>query len=176
MIGRPISRIIPAERQAEEKETLERIKAGEKLNHIETMRRTKDGRLIDVSVTASAIKDPSGKVIGVSKTARDISERKRSATALLESKRFLQSTLNALSSHIAILDEHGTIVEVNAAWSRFARKNRFLGSGGLGDNYLQVCHSATGHFSEEAPAGLCRDHANQPARSHHCGAGSAGEV
>jgi PAS domain S-box-containing protein len=152
MIGAPISKIIPADRQAEEKETLERIKAGEKLNHIETMRRTKDGQLIAVSVTASAIKDASGKIIGVSKTARDISEGKRAATALLESKHFLQSTLNALSSHIAILNEHGTIVEVNAAWDRFARENRFLGSGGLGDNYLQVCHSATGHFCEEAPS------------------------
>ena len=152
MIGAPFSKIIPADRLVEEKEMLDRIKAGEKATHSETVRRTKAGRLIDVSVTASAIKDASGKIVGVSKTARDISERKRTATALLESKRFLHSTLNALSSHIAILDEHGTIVEVNAAWDRFARENGFLGSGGLGDNYLQVCHSATGHFWEESPA------------------------
>jgi PAS domain S-box-containing protein len=152
MIGAPISKLIPADRLVAEMELLERIKADEKLSHIETVRRTKAGRLIDVSVTASAIKDASGKIVGVSKTAREISERKRAATALLESKRFLQSTLNALSAHIAILDEHGTIVEVNAAWDRFARENRLLGKGGLGANYLQVCHSATGHFCEEAPA------------------------
>jgi PAS domain S-box-containing protein len=152
MIGAPISKIIPADRLLEEKDTVERIKAGEKLNHIETVRRTMDGRLIDVSVTASAIKDLQGKIVGVSKTARDISERKRAATALWESKRFLQSTLNALSSHIAILDEDGTIVEVNAAWNRFAHENGFLGGGGLGDNYLQVCHSAVGHFCEESTA------------------------
>ena len=152
MIGTHISRIIPAERQAEEKKTLERIKNGEKLNHIETLRLTKDGRLIDVSVTASTILNTKGEIVGVSKTARDISERKRAATALLESKRFLQSTLNALSSHITILDEQGTIVEVNAAWHRFGQENQVRGSGGRGDNYLQVCRSATGHSCEEAPA------------------------
>ena len=152
MIGTSILRLIPVERQDEEQQILEKIKVGEKVAHIDTLRLTKDGRVIDVSITASAIKDATGKVVGVSKAARDISERKRAASALLESKRFLQSTLNALSSHIAILDEHGTIVEVNAAWDRFAGENQFLGNHGRGDNYLRVCHSAAGHFCEEAPA------------------------
>lgn len=71
--------------------------------------------------------------------------------ALLESKRFLRSTLDALSSHIAILDERGTIIEVNAAWNRFAVENYFLRGCGLGDNYLKVCDSASGNFSKEAP-------------------------
>jgi hypothetical protein len=82
----------------------------------------------------------------------DITERKRVSAVLQESKRFLQSTLDALSSHIAILDEHGTIIEVNAAWNRFASENTFMGSHrGAGDNYLQLCDSASGRFSEEAP-------------------------
>ena len=159
MIGAPSARIVPDDRQAEEMEMLERIKAGEQLSHFETVRRTKDGRLMDVSVTTSAIKDAGGKIIGVSTTARDISEHKRAATALLESKRFLQSTLNALSPHIAILDGQGTIVEVNAAWDRFARENGFVGSGGKGENYLQVCHSDTGHRCGESlsVAGGIRD-------------------
>ena len=152
VIGTSILRLIPAERQDEEQQILEKIKVGEKVAHVDTLRQTKGGRLIDVSITASAIKDATGKVVGVSKAARDISERKRAATALLESKRFLQSTLNALSSHIAILDEHGTIVEVNSAWDRFAGENQFHGNHGRGDNYLRVCHSAAGHFCEEAPA------------------------
>jgi signal transduction histidine kinase/CheY-like chemotaxis protein len=70
---------------------------------------------------------------------------------LLESKRFLRSTLDALSSHIAILDERGTIIEVNAAWNQFARENNFLDSHGVGDNYLKACDSASGNFSKEAP-------------------------
>ena len=81
---------------------------------------------------------------------RDITERKRTEVALLESQRFLKSTLDALSSHIAILDEHGTIIEVNAAWNRFAHENGFVGNYGVGDNYLQVCRSAEGCCSEEA--------------------------
>jgi PAS domain S-box-containing protein len=152
MVGTSILRLLPADRLEEEDHILEKIARGESVQHFETLRLTKDGRLIDVAVTASPIKDANGKAIGVSKVVRDIAERKQAAVALLESKRFLQSTLDALSSHIAILDEHGTIVEVNAAWDRFARENRFVGSHGVGDNYLQVCHSATGHFAEEATA------------------------
>jgi len=151
VIGTSILRLIPVERQNEEERILQKIKVGEKVAHIDTLRKTKDGRLIDVSITASAIKDATGNVVGVSKAARDISERKRAATALLESKRFLQSTLNALSSHIAILDEQGSIVEVNAAWDRFASENQYFGNHGRGENYLSVCHSATGHCCEEAP-------------------------
>lgn len=78
-------------------------------------------------------------------------ERNKSAEAVLESKRFLQSTLNALTSHIAILDEKGTIIEVNAAWDRFARENDFKGARrGVGDNYLELCDASAGRFSEEA--------------------------
>ncbi|MGA2246081.1 MAG: PAS domain S-box protein [Verrucomicrobiota bacterium] len=83
-------------------------------------------------------------------TFRDITLRKRAEEASLESQRFLQSTLDALSSHIAILDEQGRIVAVNAAWHRFARENGYVGSHGVGDNYLQVCNSSAGCCSEEA--------------------------
>jgi PAS domain S-box-containing protein len=80
----------------------------------------------------------------------DITERKHAATELLESRRFLRSTLDALSSHIAILDERGTIVEVNAAWDRFAREHQFGGEHGVGDNYLKVCDSVSGDFPSTA--------------------------
>jgi PAS domain S-box-containing protein len=78
-------------------------------------------------------------------------ERNKASAALMESKRFLQSTLNALTSHIAILDEKGTIIEVNAAWDHFARENDFKGTRrGVGDNYLELCDASRGRFSEEA--------------------------
>lgn len=79
-----------------------------------------------------------------------ITKRKHAEPALVESKRFMRSALDALSSHIAILDEHGTIIEVNAAWSRFAAENHFPNGCGLGDNYLRVCDSAAGNHSKEA--------------------------
>jgi len=109
----------------------------------------KNGTVLDRYSSPVIGKD--GKYYGRIWTFRDITERKSAATALLESKRFLQSTLNALTSHIAILDESGAIIEVNAAWDRFASENNFTGAHrGVGDNYLLLCDSASGRFSEEA--------------------------
>ena len=79
-------------------------------------------------------------------------KREQIATALMEATRFLRSTLDALSAHIAILDEHGTIIEINRAWNRFARDNDYMGKPcGVGDNYLEVCDLASGEYSKEAP-------------------------
>jgi PAS domain S-box-containing protein len=75
MIGVPLLRIIPAERLEEEREIMMRIKQGEKVGRLETVRLAKDGRRISVSVTISPIKDLRGRVIGASKIARDMSER-----------------------------------------------------------------------------------------------------
>jgi len=76
MIGTSIRRLIPADRQNEEDQILRKIRRGEIVQSFETLRKTKAGRLINISVTVSPIKDASGKVIGVSKVARDITERK----------------------------------------------------------------------------------------------------
>jgi PAS domain S-box-containing protein len=77
MLGTSILRLIPADRRDEENQILVKIRRGESMEHFETRRQTRDGRLIDVSVTASPIKDASGKVIGVSKVAREITQRKQ---------------------------------------------------------------------------------------------------
>jgi two-component system, cell cycle sensor histidine kinase and response regulator CckA len=82
MVGTSIMRLIPADRHEEENHILGKIKRGENVEHFETLRQTKDGRLIDVSVTASPIKDAEGKIFGVSKVARDISERKNAEKVL----------------------------------------------------------------------------------------------
>ncbi|TXH94346.1 MAG: diguanylate cyclase [Rheinheimera sp.] len=73
MIGQPLTCIIPHERQHEEPEILARIAAGEKVDHFETQRLHKNGKLVDVSVSISPIYDSKGGVIGASKIARDIS-------------------------------------------------------------------------------------------------------
>lgn len=77
MIGTSIRRIIPDDRQYEEDTVLSSIRAGRRLDHFETVRRTRDGRLIPISLTVSPILDASGVVMGASKIARDISDRKR---------------------------------------------------------------------------------------------------
>jgi PAS domain S-box-containing protein len=76
MIGETIYKIIPDDRQDEEPLILTRLRSGERVQHFETKRQTKDGRLIDVSVTVSPVKDNKGNIIGLSKIARDITERK----------------------------------------------------------------------------------------------------
>ncbi|KAA0695602.1 PAS domain S-box protein [Neorhizobium sp. P12A] len=78
-IGCPITILIPEERLDEEPAILARIHAGQRVDHFETVRRRKDGSLIDVSLTISPIRNASGEIIGASKIARDISERKRAA-------------------------------------------------------------------------------------------------
>jgi PAS domain S-box-containing protein len=76
-IGKPITIVIPAERAEEETSILARLRRGERIDHFETVRRRKDGSLIDVSLTVSPICGADGRVIGASKIARDITERKR---------------------------------------------------------------------------------------------------
>jgi PAS domain S-box-containing protein len=75
-VGRHISFLIPAERAAEEDQILARLRAGERLQHFDTVRVRSDGRTIHVSLTISPIRDPAGRIIGASKIARDITDRK----------------------------------------------------------------------------------------------------
>jgi PAS domain S-box-containing protein len=77
MIGRSIRTIIPDDRQSEEDDVIARIHRGERVQHFETIRRRKDGTLLPISLTISPICDPDGIVIGASKIARDITERKQ---------------------------------------------------------------------------------------------------
>lgn len=76
-IGRPITIVIPDDRQSEEREILTRIRRGERIDHFETIRCRRDGSLVNVSLTVSPIKDSNGKIVGASKIARDISQQKR---------------------------------------------------------------------------------------------------
>jgi len=117
VIGTSILRLIPAERQAEENQILERINRGESVMHFDTVRRLQGGQLLDVSVTASPIRNATGQIIGVSKTIRDISERKRAETKLLaamaEAERFR-----------AAMDEVHACVYMKDVQSRYLYANR----------------------------------------------------
>jgi PAS domain S-box-containing protein len=76
MIGKSILTLIPADREKEEQDILERIRRGKRIEHYETVRSRKDGTLVDVSLSVSPVKDARGKVMGASKIARDITDRK----------------------------------------------------------------------------------------------------
>jgi PAS domain S-box-containing protein len=82
MIGRSITTIIPDHLKSDEPGILERIRRGERIEHYETVRRCKDGRLVDVSLTVSPMRDEYGTIIGASKIARDVTERKRAEAVM----------------------------------------------------------------------------------------------
>jgi len=84
MVGRPISMLLPPGRMMEEIDILNRVRQGGWVDHFETVRKRKDGILIDVSVTVSPMRDSKGKVVGAAKIARDITERKLAMKALKE--------------------------------------------------------------------------------------------
>jgi two-component system NtrC family sensor kinase len=89
-IGKPVTMLIPADRHGEEAAILERIRRGEHVDHYETIRQRKDGSLVEISLSVSPIKIE-GRVIGASKIARDITERKRAQDALRESEQRLSA-------------------------------------------------------------------------------------
>ena len=87
MIGASILKLIPEHLHSDEKTIIESIRAGQRIEHFETVRLAKDGSLIDVSLTVSPIKDEEGRVIGASKILRDVSSRKRMEQSLLQAEK-----------------------------------------------------------------------------------------
>src|SRR4029077_4789340 len=105
VINKPITVIIPPDRYHEEQQILDRIHAGERVDHFDTVRRRKDGTLVNVSITVSPIRHADGRVIGASKIARDISERVRSAR-----RRLAQYTVASLLAGSWNLEEAGSAI------------------------------------------------------------------
>jgi PAS domain S-box-containing protein len=100
MVGRSIRCIIPPDRQDEEDEVLARIRRGESIDHYETIRMRKDGTLIDVSLSVSPVRAPTGAIIGASKIARDITEQKRVLRELEEANRSKEEFMANLSHEL----------------------------------------------------------------------------
>jgi PAS domain S-box-containing protein len=82
IVGKPVLTLIPKERQGEEPDILARIRRGERIDHYETVRQRKNGTRVDISLTVSPVRDGSGRIVGASKIARDVTEQKRAAHAL----------------------------------------------------------------------------------------------
>jgi PAS domain S-box-containing protein len=104
LIGREVRILIPAERQSEEDDILARVRRGERIDHFETVRVAKDGRRIDVSLTVSPVRDDSGRVIGASKIARDITQEKQAEAErvrLLQENAAVTEALNNVGAIVA---------------------------------------------------------------------------
>jgi PAS domain S-box-containing protein len=104
LVGRPVRLLIPPERQSEEDEILARLRAGQRIEHFETVRVAKDGRLIDVALTISPVRDDSGHIIGASKIARDVTAIKQAEAdriRLLRERAEVTETLNTVGAIVA---------------------------------------------------------------------------
>jgi len=100
VVGKPISILLPPDHAHEEPAILERIKTDEKIEHYQTVRRTRDGTRLDVSLSVSPVKSPAGKIIGASKIARDITEDKRTERALQETREMLRQHAESLERRV----------------------------------------------------------------------------
>jgi PAS domain S-box-containing protein len=134
-VGKHITLIIPPERWGEEDEVLARIGRGERVDHFETVRRAKDGSLLHISLTVSPVRDADGKVVGASKVARDITDRKRLETErekLLASEKLARAQAeeaNRLKDEFLAVVSHELRSPLNAitGWASLLRTGRLTG-------------------------------------------------
>jgi PAS domain S-box-containing protein len=153
-IGQPITLIVPPERREEEERIMARLRRGERVEHFETVRVAKDGHRIDLSVTISPIRDAEGHVVGASKVARDVTERKRAEELLRESDRrkdeFLAVLSHELRNPLATLRNGLEILRLCAAEDEASRDTRAMMERQLGhlvrlvDDLLDVSRISRG--------------------------------
>lgn len=142
MIGQPILRLIPADRLDEEDRILARLRGGERIEHFETVREAKDGRTLNVSLTISPVRNEAGIIIGASKIARNVTERKQAEAAVRETdehlraevvahSRQLEAIFEAAADGIVIYDDSGSLVQWNAATAQIFEFDRMPNYAGL---------------------------------------------
>ncbi|HEX3576573.1 MAG TPA: PAS domain S-box protein [Rhodopila sp.] len=117
-IGQPLSILLPVGEDDEMIRMMEMIRAGARLDHYETRRLRKDGSVIDVSLTISPVWDDSGRLVGASKVARDITDAKRAQAELEAREAHLRSVLDSIPDAMVVIDDRGTVQSFSAAAER----------------------------------------------------------
>ncbi|HYO80991.1 MAG TPA: PAS domain S-box protein, partial [Bryobacteraceae bacterium] len=117
-VGQHITLIIPPERRAEEDGVLARLRRGEKVDHFETERRTKDGRTVYISLSVAPVRNTRGELVGAAKVARDITAQKQAELALEEVEEYRRAVLESMPECVKVLDPNGNVVHMNAAGLR----------------------------------------------------------
>src|SRR5215218_7317611 len=128
ILGKPVTILFPPGREDEEPGILARIRRGERIHHYETVRRRKDGSLLDISLTVSPVRDGTGRIVGASKIARDITDRKETERRLRDSEQRLTELLAAIPAAIYTTDAQGKITYFNEAAVEFSGRTPVLGS------------------------------------------------
>ena len=115
MIDQPIFRIIPPELHEEERQILARLERGERIRHYETVRLAKDGRRVSLSLTVSPLFNQSGKVVGASKVARDVTEHRSAEQALREGAARLRTLIETAVDGVILINARGVVLVFNPA-------------------------------------------------------------
>jgi two-component system, LuxR family, sensor kinase FixL len=118
IIGKSVAILAAPGRENEWKDLLARIKAGERVEHFETERRAKDGRIISVSLSTSPIRDDSGRIVGAVRIARDITERQHARAATDEREAVMRSILETIPDAMIVIDSDGSIQSFSTAAER----------------------------------------------------------
>ena len=127
-IGHSVMMLVPPERADEESKILARLRRGERIDHLESVRVAKDGRLLNVSLTVSPVRDSTGQIVGASSIARDITDKIRATEALGERERQFREMIDALPVAIYTTDAIGRLTHFNPAAVEFSGRVPELGS------------------------------------------------
>jgi PAS domain S-box-containing protein len=145
MIGQSIMRLIPIGREEEESQILTRIGEGKSVEHLETIRRHKSGRLVHISVTSSPVKDRAGRIIGASKVARDVSERKWAEALLREREEQLRLYAEHSPVAVAMFDRGMRYIVASRRWME---DYRLVGQAIVGRSHYDVFPEISDRWKE----------------------------
>jgi PAS domain S-box-containing protein len=155
-VGQSIALLAPPDHADEMPAILTRIRQGEQVDPFDTVRRAKDGRLVPISLTVSPIKDGDGQIVGASKIARDISQRKQAEAALHEEKERLHATLTGIGDAVIVTDAQGLVTLMNpvaqalTGWRDEARGRPL-------DEVFRIVNEQTGQPVESPVGKVIRD-------------------
>jgi PAS domain S-box-containing protein len=157
MVGRSITTLFPPDRLGEETEFQRRMLAGQRVDHFETVRVTKDGALIDVSVNLSPIRAADGRVLGISKIARDISARKAAEARLRAHERLLHITLASIGDAVVTTDTPGRVTFLNPVAERLTGWPLAEGMGREVLEVMRLVNERTGRPAENPVVRVLRE-------------------
>src|SRR5215469_8312439 len=159
MIGQSISTLVPHERRPEWEAIMQRLRAGQRIEHFETVSRRKGWSLIDVSITFSPVRDASGKVISTSTIARDITERNQMQEQLRASEKRFRALIEKSSDAIVLLDITGMLLYASPSTTRLLG---YTPDELVGRSAFELIHPEDGETIAHALAALVREPGKGP--------------